>query len=78
MIQRLKRVSNHISRVVDFWVDNIIEGYIIEITVDTIWSYNETERELFYEPRGRYLKSLKMWIKMLVCEKGILRMNSNG
>ena len=59
---------------IDFWVDRILEGYIIEIIVDTINSYNEVEREFFLGPRGRYPKSLNWWIKMLTCEKGILQM----
>ena len=48
-IQRLKRVSNHISRVVDFWVDSILEEYITDIAVDTIRSYSETKRDFFQE-----------------------------
>ena len=77
LIQRLERINNPISRAVDFWVDNIWDGYITKIAVDTIRSYNEIEREFFQEPRGRYLKSLKLWIKMLVYEKGILWMDSD-
>ena len=45
--------------------------------MDTIKSYSEAEREIFQGPKDRYLKSLKQWIKMLVCEKGILRMDSD-
>ena len=45
LIQQLERVSNPISRVVNFWVHSILEGYITKIAVDTIKSYNETERD---------------------------------
>ena len=45
MIERWKRVNNPISRVVDFWVDSILEGYITEFVVDTITSYSEAERK---------------------------------
>ena len=72
LIERLKRVRNPVSRDVDFWVDNILEGYITEFDVDTIASYSEVEQKIFQGPCGRYLLSLKMWIKMFVCEKGIL------
>ena len=41
LTERLKRVSNPISRVVDFWVDSILKGYIAEFIVDTITSYSE-------------------------------------
>ena len=74
MIERLKGVRNPVSRAVDFWINSILEGYITEFVVDTITSYNEAERKKFQGPRGRYLSSLNMWIKILVCEKGIMQM----
>ena len=43
LIRRLKSVSNPMSRVVDLWVDNVLEGYITEFVVDTITSYIEAE-----------------------------------
>ena len=43
LIERLKRMNNPISRVVDFWVDSILEGYIVEFVVDTITSYSEAQ-----------------------------------
>ena len=45
MIEWLKRINNPISRVVDFWVDNIIEGYITDSIVNTITSYIEDEQK---------------------------------
>ena len=36
LIEWLKRISNVVSRVGDFWVDSIIEEYITEFVVDTI------------------------------------------
>ena len=73
LIQWLKRTSNPISRAIDFWVDSILGGHITEIIVDTINSYSEVEREFFEGLRGIYLTSLKILIKILICEKGILR-----
>ena len=43
LIERPKRVSNPVLRVVGFWIDSILEGYITEFVVDTITSYNEAE-----------------------------------
>ena len=74
LVHEVTSVSSTISRAVNFWVDSILQGYITEFAVDTITSYSEVERNFFQGPRGRYLKSLKTWIKMFVCEKGILRM----
>ena len=63
---------------IDFWVDIILGGYITKIiAVDTIKSYSETKRYFLQGLRGQYLKSLKLWIKTMVCEKGILRMESD-
>ena len=77
LIQWLKNVRNPISRAVNFWVDSILEGCITEIVVDIIKSYSEVERKTFQGSRGHYLKSLKIWINMLVYERRILRMESN-
>ena len=75
-INRLKSVSNSISRAVDYWFDNILGGYITEIAVDTVKYYSTAEREFFKGPRGKYLNSLKLWTKILLCENGVLRMDS--
>ena len=40
-------VSNTISRVVDFWVDSILQGYITEFIVEIITSYSEAQRNFF-------------------------------
>ena len=74
LIQQLKRTSNPISKSIDFLVDSILGGYITKVIIDTIRSYSEVEREFFQGPIGRYLTSLKIGIKMLACEKGILIM----
>ena len=75
MIQELQEIDNKALRAVQVWLDSILEGYITEFAVDTNNSYNETEREFFNEPQGRFLLSLQLSIKMLVCEKGILKMH---
>ena len=75
---RLKSVSNPVSRAIDFWVDNILEGYITEFVFDTITLYREVKRKVFQGPHGRYLTSLRTWINMLVCKKWILRIEYNG
>ena len=71
-------ISNFVS-VIDVSLGfnfHILEGYIIEFVVDTIRSYSDVEREFFKGPRGRFLLSLQLCIKMLIYEKVILKMNS--
>ena len=55
LIQELQETDNKELWVVELWCDNILEGYITEFAVDTIKSYNETEREFFNGPRGSFL-----------------------
>jgi len=76
LINRLKSISNPISREVDYWFDSILGGYIIEFAIDTVKSYSVAEREFFQGPWGKFLNSLKLWTKILLCEKGVLRMES--
>ena len=72
LIHVLISVSNPISRVDDFWIDSILQGYVTEFAVEMITSYSEAERNFFQGPRRRYFLSISTWIKMLVYEKGIL------
>ena len=72
MIREITSVSKPISRAVDFWVDSILQEYIIEFAVEMITSYSEAERIFFQGPRRRYLLSINTWIKMLGYEKSIL------
>ena len=77
MIQQFRRVNNKASRAIKVWIDNILDGYITKFSIDTVKSYNDVEREFFKGPRGRFLLSLQLWITILICEKGILKMNSD-
>ena len=76
LVREVTSVSNTISRAVDFWDNSILQGYIIELAVDTITSYSEVERNFFQGPRRRYLLCISKWIKMLAYEKGILQLSS--
>ena len=76
LVQEVTSVSNSVSRAVDFWVDSILQGYIIEFVVDTITSYSEAKINFFQGPRRRYLLSIITWIKLLSYEKGLLHLDS--
>jgi hypothetical protein len=43
-IAQLQRVDNKFTRVVDFWLDNIVVRFIIDFAVDTTNSYNAAEK----------------------------------
>ena len=76
LIQQFQEVDNKASRDVEVCIASILEGYITEFMVDIGKSYNNAEREFFSGPRGRFLLSLQLSIKMIIYEKDILKMNS--
>ena len=72
LIHTMKSVDNPISRVVDFWLAILLEGFITEFAVDQRKSFSVAERYLFKGYRGKYLNYLHFSIKMLLHEKGVL------
>ena len=69
LTQEVAQVSNPISRAGDFWTDSILEVYVTKFNVEETTSYSEAERYFFQGPRGRYLMSINIWIKMILYEK---------
>ena len=77
LIQQLQEVDNRASRIIEVCLDKILEGYITKFTINIVKSYGSGKREFFEGTKGRLLLYLQLWIKMLICEKGGLKMNSN-
>jgi hypothetical protein len=77
-IVQLQQIDNKFTRVVDFWLDNIIARFITEFAIDTAKSYNATEQEFLKGPRGRYIRSLYTSIKILLYNKGVMTMASDN
>ena len=77
-IEQLQQVNNKFTRVVDFWLDSIVEGFITEFVVNTTKSYNTTKQEFLQGPRGRYIQSLYTSIKTLLYNKGVMTMESDS
>jgi hypothetical protein len=63
---------------VDFWIENIIARFITELAFDTAKSYIIVEKEILKGPRGRYIRSLYMLIKILMHDKGVMTMQSDN
>ena len=76
LVHEVTSVSNTISRVVDFWVVCILQGYITDFAIEAITSYSEAGRIFFQGHQRRYLLSLSTWIKMIIYEKVILQLTS--
>jgi hypothetical protein len=62
----------------NFWLDNIIAGYIIEFAVKTAKSYIVVDHEFLKGPRGRYIISLYTSINILLHDKGVMTMESDS
>jgi hypothetical protein len=76
-IAQLQQVNNKFTHAIDFWLDNIIAGFIIEFVVDTAKLYTAAKKDFLKGPIGRYIRSLYTSIKILLYEKGVMTMESN-
>ena len=76
-INILKRVNNEISRAVDFWTTRTLEAFVTEFAIDTSTSFSEAEWQFFKGPRGKFLNSFSLRIKMLLAKKGIWLIESD-
>jgi hypothetical protein len=57
---------------VDLWVQTTLEGCIIEFSAENHHSFSKAE-EVFYEgSRGRLLREISLWMKILLVEEGML------
>jgi len=74
LVQRLEASEDKIVRIVDHLLDFIIRGFVTEFAVDTLVSYSEAKQHLFKGPRGKYIKYLNTWIKMLLFEKWFMQL----
>jgi hypothetical protein len=74
LIQQVNTISNRISPVVDFWMDSVLGSYITKFYIDCTQSYSVSEREFFKGMCEIYLKSLSTRIKMLLCDKVVMKM----
>ena len=76
LVIQLNYLSNTTTRTLDFWLDSILGGYIIEFVVDCTQSYSVAKMDFFKGLRGRFLKALATWIKMW-CDKCVMTMDSD-
>ena len=76
-VNLVQHVNNEVSRAVDFWTMCTLEAFVTEFSINTSTSFSEAERQFFKGPRGKFLNSLSLRIKILLAEKGILWFESN-
>lgn len=74
LVRRLEASEDKIAHAINHWLEHIVGGFVIKFMVDTLISYREAERHFLKGPRGKYVKSLNTWIKMLLCEKWVMQL----
>ena len=57
---------------VDHWIDHLLGGFVTEFSIDQFVSYSEAEIWFFKRPKGKFLRSLKLLLKILLHEWGCL------
>ena len=57
---------------VNHWINFLFGGFMTEFSIDQFVSYFEAERRFFKDPRGKLLRSLKLLLKIILCEQGFL------
>jgi hypothetical protein len=67
-------VNNKFTRIVDFWLDSIVTGFITEFVAGTTNPYSAAEQEFIRGPRGSYIQSLYTSVKILLYKKGVMTM----
>jgi hypothetical protein len=71
----LQRLDCPVTRVVDFWVSTMLEGYIIEFAAENHQYFSWAEEIFKKGVRGRILREIPLWIKVFLIEEGMLIMS---
>ena len=72
LVHKPEASEDKIACVVDHWLDQIIGGFITEFAAEKSVNYSEAEQRFLKGSRGKYIKSLNTWIKMLLCENRVM------
>jgi hypothetical protein len=65
-----------VTQAINFWVNKTLEGYIIEFSTENNQSFSWEEVDFKKYARGRMLREIPMWIKVVMREEGMLAMSS--
>lgn len=69
---RLEASEDKIEHAINHWLNQVIGGFVAEFAANTSVSYSEAERRFFKGLRGKYLRYLNTWIKMVLCENLVM------
>lgn len=72
LVRHMETLENNIMRAIDHQVDHILGGFFCELVIDMTIKYSEAKHRFLKGLQGKYLKSMKTWIKMLLWEKRVI------
>jgi hypothetical protein len=61
----------------EFWVQIVLEGYIIEFSAENRQAFSKDEAIFKEGSRGRLLREIPLWLKVLLVEEGIFPIPSS-
>lgn len=50
---------------------------MVEFAVEGSISFSEVERNFFCGPIGRYINLVSFWIKMILCDRGLMSVEND-
>ena len=74
-VRCMEALGSNIARHVDHWIDRTLGSFVTYFVIDRNISYSEAKQRIFKGLRGKYLNSLKTWIKMLFYEKRVMQLS---
>lgn len=59
-------LDTKLTRAIDFWVNAMLEGYIIEFAIEKNQSFSYAKGIFKFGIKGRPLKEIPLWINILL------------
>lgn len=67
LIQQLERANSNITRTISYCIEKNLGIFFTKFSIDTFFSYTKAERRFRKGLLGKFLHSLKLWLKILLC-----------
>jgi len=71
-LDSLKVLDKKWTRAIDFWLDRMKEGHIINFFIEYNDSFNKAKRKFEEGQKKRMLEKIPLWIKMLFIERRMM------
>jgi hypothetical protein len=64
-----------LTQTINFWVNTMLEGYIIEFAIENHQYFSREEENFKKDARGIMLREIPLWIKVFLMEEGMMTMS---